>query len=444
MLRKLRRHWEQFGREDPFWAALTWKDKSDGRWSADDFFRNGEVVVGNLLDRAAELDIEIPRGRALDFGCGPGRLTQALAARFETVDGVDIARSMIANARRFNRHGDRCRYHVNRRADLRRFRDATFTFVCSLLVLQHMKPGIARGYVREFMRVLAPQGVLVFQVPSYDVDSSVAAGPARQSVPRRPLAPSACRARIRPASESLAGRAGELVSLRVEVENAGDGTWPCLGQSDGSLRVWLGGHLALPGDEYYWRFDAMRTALSRDLDPGQRVTLETRITLPEENGDYLLELDVVQEHVCWFRQRGSKGAVVRCHVEGGRAPGKGRSSGQSPRVPRSAHAPAPALAPDEGASWLVRARRRSRFLARRIRSPLASREAVMEMHAVVEAYRLGREARLASREAVMEMHGLARPDVQDLVTEAGCRLIAVDRQAQEHGYEDCHFWIARQ
>ena len=418
MLRKLRRHWEQFGREDPFWAALTWKDKSDGRWSADDFFQNGEVVVGNLLDRAAELGIEISRERALDFGCGPGRLTQALATRFETVDGVDIARSMIANARRFNRHGDRCRYHVNRRGDLRRFGDATFTFVCSLLVLQHMKPGIARGYVREFMRVLAPSGVLVFQVPSYDVDSNSTepAGPARQSVPRWPLEPSACRARIRPASDSLTGPAGELVPLRVEVENAGDGTWPCLGQSDGGLRVWLGGHLALPGDEFYWRLDAMRTALGRDLEPGQRVTLDAWITLPEENGDYLLELDMVQEHVCWFRQRGSEGAVVHCRVEGGRE----RAPVEGPRVPRSAHAPAPVPATAQSVSWPARAWQRWQFLTDRIQS------------------------RLASREAVMEMHGLARPDVQSLVTEAGGRLIEVDRQAQEHGYEDCHFWITRQ
>ena len=411
MLRKLRRHWERFGREDPFWAALTWRDKSGGRWSADDFFRNGEVVVANLFDRAAELGIEIPRGRALDFGCGPGRLTQALAARFDAVDGVDIARSMIANARRFNRHGERCRYHVNGKADLRRFGDATFTFVCSLLVLQHMKPEIAVGYVREFMRVLAPSGVLVFQVPTTTwVDSAEPSGPARQGVPRWPLEPSDCRARIRPASESLAGRAGELVPLRVEVENAGEGTWPCLGQSDGSLRVWLGGHLALPGDEYYWRHDVMRTALSRDLDPGQSVTLEAWLTLPEENGDYLLELDMVQEHVCWFRHRGSETAVVRCRVEGGEN-GSRRRSG--PRVPRSA----PALAP--GYRPLARARRRLAFLAGRVRG------------------------RLASRKAVMEMHGLARRDVQDLVTEAGCRLIGVDRQVQEHGYQDCHFWIAR-
>lgn len=52
-------------------------------------------------------------------------------------------------------------------------------------------------------------------------------------------------------------------------------------------------------------------------------------------------------------------------------------------------------------------------------------------------------SRLASRDAVMEMHALAIPDVRNLVTGAGCRLVEVDRQVQEHGYEDCHFWVVR-
>lgn len=410
MLRELRWHWEQFGRKDPLWAALTWKDKSEGRWSADEFFRNGEIVVANLLHRAAELGIEIPRNRALDFGCGPGRLTQALAAHFGSVDGVDIAQQMIANARRFNRYGDRCRYHVNRSADLQRFDDASFTFVCSLLVLQHMKPELARGYIQEFMRVLAPSGILVFQVPCYDAESSKSA----QSAQKRPLDPSACRARIRPASESLAGQAGERVSLRVTVENAGDRTWPSVGRPDGGLRVWLGGHLAAQGDDYYWRHDAMRRVLSRDLDPGQDITLEAWLTLPEENGDYLLELDMVQEHVCWFRQRGSETAVVHCRVEGGRARVPG--GGQLPRVRRSVQAPAWW----KRAWWLAGVGQRSKLLARRIRSRLLFGEAVMEVHCMAHS-----------------------EDVLDLVSKADCRLIAVDRQDQTHGYQDCHFWIAK-
>ena len=209
--------------------------------------------------------------------------------------------------------------------------------------------------------MLAPSGILVFQVPCYDAESSKSA----QSAQKRPLDPSACRARIRPASESLAGQAGERVSLRVTVENAGDRTWPSVGRPDGGLRVWLGGHLAAQGDDYYWRHDAMRRVLSRDLDPGQDITLEAWLTLPEENGDYLLELDMVQEHVCWFRQRGSETAVVHCRVEGGRARVPG--GGQLPRVRRSVQAPAWW----KRAWWLAGVGQRSKLLARRIRTWVA-------------------------------------------------------------------------
>ena len=44
----------------------------------------------------------------------------------------------------------------------------------------------------------------------------------------------------------------------------------------------------------------------------------------------------------------------------------------------------------------------------------------------------------------MEVHCMAHSeDVLDLVSKADCRLIAVDRQDQTHGYQDCHFWIAK-
>ena len=146
------------------------------------------------------------------------------------------------------------------------------------------------------------------------------------------------------------------------------------------------------------------------------MTLKAWLPLPEENGDYLLELDMVQEYVCWFRQRGSETAVVRCRVEGGRERVSGK--GQVPRVPRSAYAPTPAAG--KGTLRLARARRRLAFLADRAR---------------------GR--RRLPDEAVMEMYGLAHRDVQGLVAEAGCRLIEVDQQVLGHGYENCHFWIAR-
>jgi SAM-dependent methyltransferase len=104
------------------------------------------------------------RDLALDFGCGVGRLTQALAAHFQRVVGVDVAPSMVEAADRYNRFPERVSYAVNLRPDLAPFAEDSFDFVISLITLQHMPPSLALGYVAEMLRVLRPGGAAVLQV----------------------------------------------------------------------------------------------------------------------------------------------------------------------------------------------------------------------------------------------------------------------------------------
>ena len=164
-LSTLKKHWTEFGKHDPLWAILTHGSKKGGKWDVGEFFELGRRDVDAWLGAALVLKPDIERGRALDFGCGVGRLTQALAEHFETVVGVDIAPTMIAEAAKYNRHGDRCTYSVNDRPDLRQFIDAEFDFIFTLIVLQHMAPHYAKGYLKEFLRLLKPGGVVLFQLP---------------------------------------------------------------------------------------------------------------------------------------------------------------------------------------------------------------------------------------------------------------------------------------
>jgi SAM-dependent methyltransferase len=46
------------------------------------------------------------------------------------------------------------------------FADCSMDFVCTNIVLQHMEPRYARAYLKEFLRVLAPGGLVIFQLPS--------------------------------------------------------------------------------------------------------------------------------------------------------------------------------------------------------------------------------------------------------------------------------------
>jgi SAM-dependent methyltransferase len=57
--------------------------------------------------------------RALDFGCGLGRLSRALGERFADVLGMDISPAMAEQATRLNRRVAACRFVVNPCADLR-------------------------------------------------------------------------------------------------------------------------------------------------------------------------------------------------------------------------------------------------------------------------------------------------------------------------------------
>jgi ubiquinone/menaquinone biosynthesis C-methylase UbiE len=160
----LKSNWNGLAKEDPLWAVLSHPDKR-GTWNETEFFATGRAEIEEALGLVQRLGIRVQLGAALDFGCGPGRLSQALAAHFDTVSGIDISEQMIELARQYDRD-KRCRFQVWDRGDLRCFTDESFDFVYTNLVLQHVRPQRSAQYLREFSRVLRPNGIVVFQLPS--------------------------------------------------------------------------------------------------------------------------------------------------------------------------------------------------------------------------------------------------------------------------------------
>jgi ubiquinone/menaquinone biosynthesis C-methylase UbiE len=165
-LQKTRWNWEKLAERDAFWAVLTRGEKPGQAWDEAEFFRTGEEDVRAHLAWAATLGKIDTQGEALDFGCGLGRLTQALAGHFRRVTGVDISENMLALARRHNRRGDSVDYRHNTEPHLRLFADDRFAFVYSLITLQHMAPRYARAYLAEFVRITRPGGLILFQMPA--------------------------------------------------------------------------------------------------------------------------------------------------------------------------------------------------------------------------------------------------------------------------------------
>jgi SAM-dependent methyltransferase len=145
-LNRERRHWEDLASFDPMWVILT-EPGREGRWTPEDFFQSGRDEIDQLLTRLPSMGISVHPGVALDFGCGLGRLTQALCERFGRVYGIDISETMIAGAKSHNRHGDRAMYHANAVDQLPMVPTGTVDFVYSRLVLQHIPRAAQEKYM---------------------------------------------------------------------------------------------------------------------------------------------------------------------------------------------------------------------------------------------------------------------------------------------------------
>lgn len=159
--------WEELAQQDPMWAILSYPDGKYGRWDEEEFFRHGAERIDEFLSHGLTLDRPTEHHAALDFGCGVGRLSRALASHFEQVTGVDISETMIDRARELNAAIPNVEFRGNDRADLSTFSDAAFDLVASDIVLQHLPDrATVESYLAEFVRVLKPDGLLVFQLPS--------------------------------------------------------------------------------------------------------------------------------------------------------------------------------------------------------------------------------------------------------------------------------------
>jgi len=298
-LAELQKNWDEFGRVDPLWAILTWPEKRRGKWATSEFFQTGIEEIGQLFRCIESLGVRLQKRTALDFGCGVGRLTQALSPHFDKCHGVDIAPSMIELARKYNQYGTKCEYHVNETDGLPLFENESFDLVYSKIVLQHMRPEYATNYVREFVRLLAAGGILAFQLPSEALAPQL-------YTDTEVLPDSAFRAKISPRYSVLPATIGSRISIMATVANLSSFSWP-------SDSVVLGDHWLNPRRETVIRDDA-RASLPRDLKPGDEIELTIEVTAPQEPGSYFLQLDMVQEHVAWFADKGSQVAEIRASI----------------------------------------------------------------------------------------------------------------------------------
>jgi len=293
--RTLARNWEALGDTDPLFGVLSDPTKHGGKWEIEEFFASGRAHVAKLLRSLADARATFVPGACLDFGSGVGRLTIPLSESFSRTVGVDVAASMVDAARRFLRPGDLCEFVVNRDPDLRQFSAATFDVVHSCLVLQHIPPEVSLRYIGEFFRIAKPGGLVVFQLPARTrSEAEISAAHA--------LPDGAHRARFTIRNPPRTLRTSESATITVTVGNESAVPWPH--DIPGGRHICLANHW-LRDDGTMLIQDDGRAMLPRTIGPGEQADVTLTVQAPSEAGSHILEVDLVQEHICWFAQKGS-------------------------------------------------------------------------------------------------------------------------------------------
>jgi SAM-dependent methyltransferase len=120
--------------------------------------------VDHLLTVVGRHVGEVGSRLAVDVGCGVGRLTHALADRFEHVVGLDVTPAMLERAAARNRRPNVSLLLADvARAEVPQARGADV--VVSERVLQHLDPVDVAPHLRGLVGLARPGGAVVLQVP---------------------------------------------------------------------------------------------------------------------------------------------------------------------------------------------------------------------------------------------------------------------------------------
>lgn len=157
----MRDDWNARAREDAgFYVACGRREQSD----ADFFATATEVINGLELELQRVPPTQRSAWKALEIGCGPGRLMRPMSRHFAEIHGVDVSDEMIALACERLRDTPNAHLHVSDGASLSLFADEAFDFVYSYAVFQHVPSrDVIAGYMRETCRVLKTGGLARLQ-----------------------------------------------------------------------------------------------------------------------------------------------------------------------------------------------------------------------------------------------------------------------------------------
>lgn len=163
MNRKSDRAWESFGRTDPYFGVLSHDRFHRADMEGPDrreFFATGEAHIDDIGRVIHDLlGVSLAPRRALDFGCGVGRVVIPLSRISGEVVGMDVSPSMLREAQRNCQLASVGNVHFLPSDDQLSQVNGAFDFIHSHIVFQHIPPRRGEMIIGRMLDHLEPGGV---------------------------------------------------------------------------------------------------------------------------------------------------------------------------------------------------------------------------------------------------------------------------------------------
>jgi len=196
---KLRAQYAKVGPTEPHFAVSA--DSPEALSSVDtniaQFWATGHAQAQELLQSLERFGLtDLKNKTAVEFGCGIGRLSFGLAGKFKKLHSYDVSDSQIILAKKasVDLGVHNCQFHLSSGNPFAAIEPTDFFY--SKNTFEHYPPPIIYQFIRNALRSLKPDGLALFQVPTFlsEYSFSIATflskdneGASRHSLPQRAI-----------------------------------------------------------------------------------------------------------------------------------------------------------------------------------------------------------------------------------------------------------------
>lgn len=168
-MRDTDKDWREVARKEPYWGVISvdrYKGKSLKEQDEKQFFQSGPDYVDYVMALTRMLlDAKFEIKRALDFGCGVGRLAIAIAkASKGEVVGVDISPEMLRLCAEHAKEAGVTNLTLVGSDDELSAVKGSFNFINTYIVLQHIPPERGLALIARLLSKAENNGVVSLQL----------------------------------------------------------------------------------------------------------------------------------------------------------------------------------------------------------------------------------------------------------------------------------------